>query len=144
MSNEEWLTYGQPADAIGESDMVFARRGDEFVLMPIELLGVDIVEEHEHVPGEIFLSGISADEGYFEITDALESIDIDKLFDQVEDESVYSRREAEVAVLGGLFDLSQDEIAAILDLSKNTVRNHIQAARDRWEKAQKTNNYTKP
>lgn len=137
---KEWLLYGQPADVIDEPEKVFARHDDEFVLMPIELLDRDVVEEHEHIPGEIFLDGISADDGYFDIVDSLESVDIDQLVKELETETVYSKREAEMVVLGGWFGMDRQAIAEEVNLSKHTVRNHIEAARERREKAKATVN----
>lgn len=147
MSNpdrEEWLLYGEPADHIDRPNMVFARRHDEFVLMPVELFERDAVERAEHVPGEIYLDDIAADEGYHDIVDALEPVDVDELVAETVGETVWSEQEARVAILYGWFDLSQDEIARLLDLSKHTVRNHLQAARDRFDRAKTTVEYTIP
>lgn len=135
---EEWLLYGQPADVIDEPEKVFARRNDEFVLMPMSLFDEPVVEDNEHVPGEIFLDGISADDGYFDIVDQLEPVDVDDLITDLVEETVFSEREAQMVVLGGWFGMDRQKIAEHLDLSKHTVRNHIEAAKDRYQRAKAT------
>jgi len=135
---EEWLLYGQPADVIDEPEKVFARRNDEFVLMPMSLFDESVIEDNEHVPGEIFLDGISADDGYFDIVDQLEPVDVDDLITDLVEETVFSEREAQMVVLGGWFGMDRQKIAEHLDLSKHTVRNHIEAAKTRYQKAKAT------
>lgn len=134
---EEWLLYGQPADIVDKPERVFARRNDEFVLMPMSLLDESTVEANEHVPGEILLDGISGD-AYFDIVEQLESVDVDSLIADLVGETVFSEREAQMVVLGGWFDMDQKEISEYLDLSKHTVRNHIEAAKSRYQKARAT------
>lgn len=138
---EEWLVYGQPADMLDESDKVFARRGDEFVLMPMELLSTPAVEDAEHVPGEIFLDAIAA-EDYYDLVDQLVSVDVDDIVSDLVSDSVYSEREAQMVVLAGWFDMNRDDIAEYLGLSPHTVRNHTEAARDRYQRAESTVNTT--
>lgn len=135
---EEWLFYGQPADVIDEPEKVFARRNDEFVLMPMSLFDESVIEDNEHVPGEIFLDGISADDGYYDIVDQLEPVDVDDLITDLVEETVFSEREAQMVVLGGWFGMDREKIAEHLDLSKHTVRNHIEAAKTRYQKAKAT------
>ena len=135
---EEWLLYGQPADVIDEPEKVFARRNDEFFLMPMSLFDESVIEDNEHVPGEIFLDGISADDGYFDIVDQLEPVDVDDLITDLVEETVFSEREAQMVVLGGWFGMDRQKIAEHLDLSKHTVRNHIEAAKTRYQKAKAT------
>jgi hypothetical protein len=135
---EEWLLYGQPADVIDEPEKVFARRNDEFVLMPMSLFDEPVVEDNEHVPGEISLDGISADDGYLDIVDQLEPVDVGDLITDFVEETVFSEREAQMVVLGGWFGMDRPKIAEHLDLSTHTVRNHIEAAKDRYQKAKAT------
>jgi DNA-directed RNA polymerase specialized sigma24 family protein len=131
--SEEWLLYGETADVIGEPHKAFARFDGQFVLIPTDLLG-RISDEHEHVPGEIALGMLDAD-AYFDAVDDFQEIAADELVDDLEEQTVYSRREAQMVVFHGWFDMGRQEIARELSVAPNTVDNHLRAARDRLDRA---------
>lgn len=140
---EDWLLYGEPADAIGQPNKVFARFDDEFVLFPLELLGEEMVEEHEHVPGEILASTMSV-EDYREIVKEMEPLDVNDLVDEIAGEIVWNVQEAEVAIRFGWFHMNTQEIAQDLDLHEETVDERLQTARERYGEAEQTLTYMIP
>lgn len=149
--SEEWLVYGQPAGVIDNPDECFARRitiyGDdrsrppEYVLMPISLFDETAVENNQQTPGSISLDGVLRDtssERYSAIVDQLDPVDVEDLVGDLVDDTVFTTRESQMVVLAGWFGMSRHLVSRHLDISTHTVRNHIEAAKDRYQKAKNT------
>lgn len=129
------LSYGQPADAVGEPDMRFGRLNEGYVLVPEQTLNWGMIEENEVAPGEVDLSELSpnARELLFK---KLESTDLDELATRIQHGTELTDQEARIVVLFSGLEYDREEIAAALDTSEAAVDECILSIEDRYDREQ--------
>lgn len=126
------LTYGQPAEAIGEPDKRFGRLNEGYVLVPEELTNWTMIGENEVSPGVVDINGISP-KGRGLIFKKLEKTDLDELASRLRHGTDLTDQEARVLVLFSGYEYDREEIATELDVPEETVAECLQSVGERYD-----------
>jgi DNA-directed RNA polymerase specialized sigma24 family protein len=142
-AGEGVIRYGSTADIIGEPEQVFARFGDEFVLLSENVPEWSVLQDHHDEHGHLHIDDLSMDVLGL-LDQAMEDADIDELAADVADRTEVDEPAARLLILANGFELTPPEIADELDMSVEMVESQLDGLHDEYDIASVAATMQKP
>ena len=137
------VRYGSTADIVGEPGQVFARFGDEFVLLSETVPGWSVLQDHHDENGHLHIDDLSIDVLGL-LDQEMEGADIDELAADVADRTEVDKPAARLLILANGFELDPPAIADELDMPVEMVESQLDGLHDEYDIASVAATMQKP